>query len=157
MITVPLTMGTRVVASVPLVDAEAGVTLACADGAVVALDVRWPDHPAVARPRLTWLACQAAVDRAMAAPGGLEALPPATFVDLVLPRDEAITAYAVALVVGWNQPAACTPDAVAALFADNPFALGLVLAASGDADRFLPPSLRPSASTLPPVSEAVAA
>lgn len=156
MIAIPIATGTRVCAVVPLIDEATGASLVDEAGVVVTMSVRWPDHPKVARARLAWLAHQSAVDRAQALPGGLEALAPMALVDLIAPRDEAMVAYAAALVVRWSQAAPCTPDAVSELFADNPFALGLVLAASGDADRFLPEPLRPLPVASAPLSEAVA-
>ena len=67
MIALDFHQGTRTTATLPLVDGEVSLEL---DGAVVSLELRWPDDPAVARARYTWLAVMAQVERALYAEDG---------------------------------------------------------------------------------------
>jgi hypothetical protein len=145
MIALDFFAGTRTTSTLPLVDDGVSLEL---DGAVVSLELRWPDDPAVARPRYTWLAVMAQVERELYADDGstLRDVSPDRQGELLAAREAAMTAYAVALVAGWSISMPCTPDAVAALFSRAPFALTLVVQASGEQNRFLPSLLRTAAS-----------
>jgi hypothetical protein len=142
--------GTRTTSILELVDVDAGVRL-CDGGAVVTLTLRWPDDPAIARERNTFFATQNALADA------IETATDSTRAGaLMAQREDALRAYAAALVCGWSLSAPCTPDGVLALFARAPFAYALVVEAAGDHERFLPESLRASRSASAPSSPAVA-
>lgn len=147
MIALPFDLGTRTTATVPLT--HNGRSLEW-EGQVVTLTLRWPDDPAVARERNTYIAHEALLADAVQAGDVLVIATRRT------DRDAAFAVYAAALVTGWSVPVPCTPDAVQALFARYPEGLQVVVAAAGESDRFLPESLRASRSASEPSSSAVA-
>ncbi len=157
MIALDFTTGTRTTTTIPLSDEESGIALKH-EGAVVTVELRWPDDPAVTRPKYEWLAMLAQVDRELknADDTVREGVASARQAELLAMRDDALAGYCAALVVGWSVPMPCTLDAVRALFARAPFALDVILTASGEQDRFLPESLRrsKSESALQPVDNA---
>ncbi len=147
MIALDFTAGTRTTTTLPLSDAESGVSLNHA-GEVVSLELRWPDDPAVTRAKYEWLAMLAQVDRELKNPDDSlrEGVASARQAELLALRDDALAGYCAALVAGWSVPEVCNPTTVRALFARAPFVLDLILNASGEQDRFLPESLRTSQS-----------
>jgi hypothetical protein len=153
-IALPFDLGTRTTSVVPLSDTASGATLVDAQGMAVTLTLRWPDDPAIARERFTFLAAQQALTDAISA--ARTELDPARVGELMAQREDAMRGYAACLVIGWSVPAECTPDAVLALFARAPFALDVIVEAGGEQDRFLPESLRASRSASAPSSSAAA-
>jgi hypothetical protein len=154
-IALSFTEGTRITTTVPLTDPESGASLLW-DGAMVSLEIRWPDDPDVARARYTWLAVMAQVERELYADDGTPRIDvaPERQGELLAAREAAMRTYAIALVLGWSISEPCTPESVASLFRRAPFALSLVVNASGESDRFLPVSLRTAANESAPSSAA---
>lgn len=144
--------GTRTTTTVPLSDSESGATYLDSHGVVETLTMWWPDHPGIAEARSELLETLSWVDKERDREG--DALSPAHAAKLARVRDAAMQSYAVALVSAWSFDEPCTPDAVRDLFARAPFAYELVLEAAGEAQRFLPVSLRTVASESAPSSEA---
>jgi hypothetical protein len=147
-IALPFDLGTRTTSVVPLTRGDR--SLVDPAGEVVTLTLRWPDDPAVARERNTYIAHEALLADAIASGDALK------MADARTARDAAFAVYAAAMVAGWSVAAPCTPDAVQALFARFPEGLSLVVDAAGEHDRFLPESLRSSRSASEPSSPAVA-
>jgi hypothetical protein len=154
--------GTREKLRLELVDRSVEPARALTDpengNALVVLELLWPDHPTIARARYEWLALVEQVAREIRLDDGSVRpdVPAARVAELLADRDAALERYAVAIVAGWNVAGVeCTPAAVRALFASSDFVLGLVIDAIGNADRFLPSSLRPSANASALESEAV--
>ena len=165
---VPFTAGTVQTATVLLQDEETGYTLVDEQGVVVSASIYWPDHPKVARSRALWLACYAAYNAgatSLSGPAGEDGKP-----TRVLRTDVAATqiavlseelessyrAYAVALFAGWSYATiACTPEEVEALILRSPFVHNLVMRATDEHERFLPPSLHRAITTPVAVPEEV--
>lgn len=138
--------GSRETLALPMVDSASGEQLQL-DGAVVVLQLRWPDDPSIARQRYEWLAFLELLEREFYLPDGTvrPEVSPQRLASVLAQRDEALRCYAAAAVASWNvAQAPCTIESVLALFARWPAALLLVVDALGDADRFLPASLRTS-------------
>jgi hypothetical protein len=158
--------GTRTTTTVPLTDPESGASYRAADGTVDTLTVRWPDHPSVLPARSLLVATLGFIehertrdtgrtdDEGTAIREARTDLAPARVAELTLAREAAMTDYAVALVSAWSFAAPCTPEAVRELFARAPFVYELVIDAAGDAQRFLPDSLRTAAPESAPSSVA---
>ena len=166
MIRLDFHQGTRATTTVPLTDPESGASYANAAGDVETLTVRWPDHPSVLQARSLLVATIGYIEHERTRDTGRtdEAgqairedradLSPARAAELTIAREEAMLAYAVALVAGWSFDAPCTPEAVREFFARAPFAYDLVIDAAGDAQRFLPDSLRTAVTESAPSSVA---
>jgi hypothetical protein len=155
---IPFDAGTRTTATIPLQDPATGAALVDLNGAVVTLEILWPDHPSVARARSLWLACYTAQNRECFTDGppGADGEPTRVLRADVTPdfvatmTDEAersYLAYAVGLVKGWSYHTPCTPEAVEALLTRSPFVHALIMTASDEHERFLPPSLRRATTT----------
>ena len=158
MIALSFETGTRETSTLPLTDPVGGVSLVDPQGVVVTLTLRWPDDPAVVRPRGVLLATQAMVESTLLTEAGTfkPDNDPETAGRLLEQQQLAITNYAVALVCGWSVAQAFDGEGLRSLIGRAPFVRDLIVAASGEADRFLPGSLRPSRSASDAPSEAVA-
>jgi hypothetical protein len=153
---VPFSVGTQQMAAVVLQmeTDEAILTVVDDAGVVVTATIYWPDHPAVARERATWMACYLAYQTqctTLTGPPDAEGNPsrvmrddvePARLATLSVENDTSYLAYGVALVQAWTHPSACTKDEVTALMTRSPFVLQLVMRATDEHTNFLLPSLR---------------
>lgn len=158
MIALSFDAGTRETSTLPLTDPVGGVSLVDGSGAVVSLTLKWPDDPSVVRPRGVLLATQALVEATLLDSAGAfrTDVDPERAGALLEQQAAAIAAYAIAIVCGWSLAQLYEAEGLRSLFARAPFVRDLIIAASGDADRFLPPSLRKSVSVSAAPSEAVA-
>ena len=143
--------GTRCIATVALTgpDAAGNTVSITHDDAVVTVDVYWPDHPAVVRPRLLFRNALARLHDLPTHASDVERT------DAEIAVDVALTSYVVAAICGWSVPTDCTPDAVRALLVRADIVRDIVANSLGEHERFLPASLRTFSSASPPPSEAV--
>ena len=143
--------GTKCMATIPLTgtDDDGNVVSVMQDGVVVTVELYWPDHPTVIRARLLFRNTLAR----------LQSLPSDASddvrVDTELTMESALSAYMAAVVHSWSVDVPLTHDAALSLFTRAPFVRDIIAVALGDAERFLPASLRTSARASPPLSEAV--
>lgn len=145
--------GTKCIATIPLTgtDDDGNTVSVMQDGAVVTVDLYWPDHPTVIRARLLFRNTLARL-QSLSADTSDEAR-----VDAELAMDSAFSAYMAAVVHAWSVDVPLTRETVMDLFTRAPFVRDIIAVALGDAERFLPASLRTSARASPPPSEAVVA
>ena len=145
--------GARCIATVPLSqtgDDGTVISVCDDDGTVVTVDLYWPDHPAVIRPRLLFRNALARLQNLA------EMTSDDDRVDAELLSDAALTTYMALAVCGWNvRGVECTEAAARELFVRTPVTRQIIAVALGESDNFLPESLKHSEGESPPHSVAV--